>query len=124
MSLTVSTSMFLRSHSNWAQNNKGPVLRCPISIQLDTDRESFERFLVLDDTARGANADGLVMYDGPTARASERHILSMNPAPVPTPPVPAPSAASTSGNSSSTTLSDDAKKPYAFEKKLKPGDEK
>ena len=112
------------SYLNWVQNNKGPVLRSPISIQLDTDRESFERFLVLDDTARGANADGVVMYDEAVARESERHILSMNPTPIPTPPVPASSAASTSGNSSATTFSDDAKKLYAFEKKLKPGDEK
>ena len=64
------------------------------------------------------------MYDEPTARASELHLLSMNPAPIPTPPASAPSAASTSGNSSSTTLSADAKKLYAFKKKLKPADEK
>ena len=55
------------SYLNWVQNNKGPVLRSPISIQLDTDRESFERFLVLDDTTRGANADDVVMYNESTA---------------------------------------------------------
>jgi len=61
------------SYLNWVQNNKGTVLRNPISIPHDTDRDSFERFLVLDDSGRIGNGDGTVSYNDDFARTSELH---------------------------------------------------